>query len=165
MRRQPDINKKAFGARVAMRRRAIGWTAEQLANQIGMRQQGISSIEQGVTARPRLIRELASALRTTPEWLWWERGPEEIAAPKPMDAVAPAFTPETVYEVLVETFGYLGVSDPAKLAGNVILTLQGKLPTASLRKARAEFLRSAVDSATHPPTRAPAGTKRKSHRA
>ena len=78
----PQVDKRAFGQRVTRRREAMGMTQGTLAEMIGMRQQGIGNIEQGVVARPRLMRELATALRTTEAWLLWRQGPPD-ADPEP----------------------------------------------------------------------------------
>lgn len=75
--------KKAFGRRIAHRRSVVGISAAELASRVGMRQQGIASIEAGVVARPGRLMEIARELRTYEDWLLWERGPEE-------------FVPETV---------------------------------------------------------------------
>jgi SOS-response transcriptional repressor LexA len=68
---------KPFGARVAERRRKLGLTQQALADLVGMRQQGIVSIEAGHVGRPRRLRELAAALRTTDAWLLSREGAEE----------------------------------------------------------------------------------------
>lgn len=72
------VDKIAFGKRVAHRRQLLFPSAKALADAVGMKQQGIDSIEQGKVGRPRLLRELASALKTTEEWLLWQRGPEQV---------------------------------------------------------------------------------------
>jgi len=51
----------------------------ELAKAVGMRQQGIQSIEEGKSQRPRKLRELAAALDTTEEWLLGEP-PRDIPA-------------------------------------------------------------------------------------
>jgi SOS-response transcriptional repressor LexA len=73
------VNKKAFGARVLRKREALNMSQGVLAIRVGMKQQGIANIEKGIVARPRLLRELAQALRTTGEWLLWEDGPDQVA--------------------------------------------------------------------------------------
>jgi len=55
--------------RVRKARSELGLTQQQLAERAGMRQQGIQSIEDGTSKRPRRLVELARALGKTPEWL------------------------------------------------------------------------------------------------
>lgn len=74
------VDKQAFGQRVTARRQAMRFSQNQLAAAVGMKQQGIVSIEQGRVARPRLLREIAAALNTTEEWLLWREGPETVSA-------------------------------------------------------------------------------------
>jgi SOS-response transcriptional repressor LexA len=83
-----SVDKKAFGDRVAQRRGKLGLSQQALADAVGMRQQGIVSIEAGDVSRPRLLRELAAALHTSEEWLLWREGPQEVA---PRD-LGPAIT-------------------------------------------------------------------------
>lgn len=73
-----DVDKEAFGKRVARRRELLDLSQGQLADMVGMKQQGIDNIEQGVVKRPRLLKEIATALRTSEEWLLWEEGSEEV---------------------------------------------------------------------------------------
>lgn len=73
------IDKEAFGKRVARRRTAMNnMSAADLASRVGMKQQGIASIEAGIVKRPRFLREIARELRTTEDWLLWEMGPEVV---------------------------------------------------------------------------------------
>ena len=78
-------DEKALGARVAQRRGKLGLSQQALAALVGMRQQGIVSIEAGHVARPRRLIELAAALQTSEAWLLWRDGPEDAA---PAGAVA-----------------------------------------------------------------------------
>lgn len=78
------VNKKAFGERVAYRRVKLTWSQDDLAQAVGMSQQGIDNIEHGKSARPRGIQEIAEALETTPKWLQWEEGPEELPTIDPL---------------------------------------------------------------------------------
>lgn len=80
------VDKKAFGQRVAQRRQALKLSQGALAQLIGMKQQGVVSIEQGDVSRPRLLRELAVALKTTEQWLLWREG-DAAVAPAPADLV------------------------------------------------------------------------------
>ena len=79
-----NMEQKAFGARVAARRKKLGLSQQALADLVGMKQQGIVSIEAGHVARPRRMRELAAALQTSDVWLLWRDGPEDVAAPDPI---------------------------------------------------------------------------------
>lgn len=71
----PKVNKKAFGKRVAAAREALGLSQGDLAKIVGMRQQGIGSIENGDVERPRKLRELARALRKSEEFLLYGEEP------------------------------------------------------------------------------------------
>lgn len=77
-----------LGRRVAQRREKFGLPQKGLALLVGMKQQGIGSIEKGEVLRPRLLREIAAALRTTEDWLLYATPPED--APDPI--VGPNFT-------------------------------------------------------------------------
>ena len=81
---------RAFGARVAERRKKLGLTQQALADLVGMKQQGIVSIEAGHVERPRLLRELAASLHTSDTWLLWRDGHEDVA---PADAIPLARVP------------------------------------------------------------------------
>lgn len=88
-----EIDPYAFGARVQARRKTLDMTQTELADAIGMRQQGVGAIEAGEVQRPRKIDEIAAALKTSKEWLWWAVPPEEAlpsSAPQPDDP--PPFT-------------------------------------------------------------------------
>ena len=80
------VDKGAFGQRVVRRRELLGLSQNALAEAVGMKQQGIDNIEHGLVSRPRLLRELARALRTTEHWLLWRDGPENVA-PEPPEFV------------------------------------------------------------------------------
>ncbi|WP_170149843.1 XRE family transcriptional regulator [Rhodoplanes roseus] len=75
------VDRAAFGRRVASRRAKLKMSQAALAEAVGMKQQGIVAIEHGDVSRPRMLREIAAALRTTQEWLLWEDGPEEADSP------------------------------------------------------------------------------------
>lgn len=62
----------SLGKRVAARRTELKLTQADLAKKSGMKQQGIQSIENDEVSRPRRLREIASALQTTEEWLLGE---------------------------------------------------------------------------------------------
>lgn len=49
-----------------------------------MSQQGVDNIEQGIVGKPRNLLELASALSTSPEWLLYAEGAEEVRRADPM---------------------------------------------------------------------------------
>lgn len=71
----PKVNKKAFGKRVAAARDAAGMSQDELAAAVGMKQQGIGSIEKGEVERPRKLRELAQALSKSEEFLLYGEEP------------------------------------------------------------------------------------------
>lgn len=85
-----SVDKKAFGKRVAAKRKARGLSQPALAEAVGMSQQGINNLEQGVVQRPRGLIELAAALRTTPEWLLYGEGIETVAIDNPQEQLAAA---------------------------------------------------------------------------
>jgi transcriptional regulator with XRE-family HTH domain len=64
--------KRIHGDRVRQLRKERGLSQLKLAKAVGMRQQGIQSIEDGKSRRPRKLRELAWALQTTEGWLLGE---------------------------------------------------------------------------------------------
>lgn len=70
--------KHAIGARILMRRTELGISQVDLADAVGMKQQGIQSIEAGLVKRPGKLREIARALRTTQEWLIDQSGPKDL---------------------------------------------------------------------------------------
>jgi transcriptional regulator with XRE-family HTH domain len=72
-----DVDPHALGRRIASRRAKLGFSQNELAKHVGMQQQGVDAIEQGRVKRPRLLKELASALRTSEDWLLWRKGTEE----------------------------------------------------------------------------------------
>lgn len=55
--------------RVKQRRIEMNLSQSKLAEMVGMRQQSLHAIEAGHTKRPRLIIELAVALKCDPQWL------------------------------------------------------------------------------------------------
>ena len=73
------MKKPSLGERVRQLRKERGLSQMELAKAVGMRQQGIQSIEEGKSQRPRKLRELAAALGTTEEWLLGEP-PRDIPA-------------------------------------------------------------------------------------
>lgn len=81
------VDKKAFAARFAGRRKKVGISQAKLAKAAGMKQQGIQNIEAGIVERPRGIEELAEALLTTKKWLLWEEGPEELEPVNPIQQI------------------------------------------------------------------------------
>ncbi len=80
------VTRHPLGARVAMRRSELGLSQEKLADAIGMKQQGIASIEKGEVRRPRQLRELSEALHSPIEWLLDGEGPKEIDGDHPPSA-------------------------------------------------------------------------------
>lgn len=74
---------KKLGARIVALRTDLGLTQDQLAEASGFSQSNIWNIEHGKVERPRRLKELASALKTTQEALLGE--PEPNLAPEQMD--------------------------------------------------------------------------------
>jgi transcriptional regulator with XRE-family HTH domain len=64
--REPD---SSLGARLRKRRKEMGWTQTELAEQVGTSQAVIQKIENGKSLRPRILEELARALDVKPAWL------------------------------------------------------------------------------------------------
>lgn len=60
------------GARVSERLRVLGRSQGWLAAKVGMRQTGIQAIIAGRSKRPKKLREIATALKTTQEYLLGE---------------------------------------------------------------------------------------------
>lgn len=83
-----DRDSKAFGRRVAARRKKLGLSQQALADAVGMKQQGILNIEKGLVDRPRRQQELAEALQTTLQWLFHETGPEAVLTPNAAEQIA-----------------------------------------------------------------------------
>lgn len=72
----------AFGNRVRERRKALGISQDRLADISGYSQTNIGHIEQGKMKRPHIqAPAMAEALRTTTDYLLWEKGPKEIGPP------------------------------------------------------------------------------------
>ena len=115
----------AFAENVRMARERAGLTQPQLAELIGMSQQGIASIESGKVARPRKLRELAKALRVSEAWLLNETkllsedgmskgefdrsfpsdGYKELAQVAASISAKPASTPNASFPPRYEPFG------------------------------------------------------------
>lgn len=70
-----------FAARFTAARVASGLSQEALGKIVGLTQQAIQAIENGTTAQPRKIKQIALALGTTPEALLFGTGAAEPAAP------------------------------------------------------------------------------------
>lgn len=66
-----------IGKRISRRRIDLGISQTDLAVAVGMKQQGIQSIEDGKVERPRKLKEIASALRTSQDFLLTGRGQPE----------------------------------------------------------------------------------------
>lgn len=62
-------NTEIDGRRVRIAREAKGLSQPQLADLVGMSQQGINEIEQGRSKRPRKLPEIAEALGRSTDWL------------------------------------------------------------------------------------------------
>lgn len=71
-------------------REAAGLSQPQLAERVGMSQQGIAAIETGDSLRPRKIRELARAVGRSEAWLLGESS-DAAPAPAPNASFPPTF--------------------------------------------------------------------------
>jgi len=83
---------ETIGKRVRARRIELGLSQTDLGEKVGMKQQGIQSIEDGKSERPRKLRELAVALETTQEWLLGEAEPTHFLVSeelRPVDKSVP----------------------------------------------------------------------------
>lgn len=69
-----EVDKVAFGKRVAERRTALGLSQTDLANAAGMKQQGVASIEKGDVERPRKLKEIAETLGVSEDYLLYAKG-------------------------------------------------------------------------------------------
>lgn len=70
--------KHPIGARIAERRVELGISQASLAETVDMKQQSIASIEAGDVKRPGKLREIATALLTTEDWLLTQKGPKNV---------------------------------------------------------------------------------------
>jgi transcriptional regulator with XRE-family HTH domain len=69
-----EVDKVAFGKRVAERRIALGLSQTDLATAAGMKQQGVASIEKGDVERPRKLKEIAETLGVSEDYLLYAKG-------------------------------------------------------------------------------------------
>lgn len=58
-----------FGQRIRARREELGLTQEQIASQIGIKQQSYQAIESGNVKKPRYLYEISLALKCDMAWL------------------------------------------------------------------------------------------------
>jgi len=58
-----------LGGRLRFKRKARGWTQQQLADKVGTSQAVIQKIENGKSLRPRNLNSIAMALGVSPAWL------------------------------------------------------------------------------------------------
>ena len=64
-----EVKVMSLAARFKTRRTELGMTQVEVANEAGVSQQSIESIESGRTRKPRSLLDLARALKCSPEWL------------------------------------------------------------------------------------------------
>ena len=84
VRSHPIIPAMSIGERAKLRRNELKLSQAQVAEAMTragfrMTQQGVAKIEAGGTERPRGLREMAVALKTSDEWLLEETGPKTAA--------------------------------------------------------------------------------------
>lgn len=78
-----DIGKgMGIGDRIRARREQLGMSQEELADAVGMKQQGIQSIEAGNSKHPRKLREIANTLKIAETYL---RGETDLDHLRPED--------------------------------------------------------------------------------
>jgi len=71
---------ETLSSRLKQKRTELKLSQTQLAELVGMKQQSIQQIEAGETQRPRLLLELAEALRCEPTWLLYGSNRKRKAA-------------------------------------------------------------------------------------
>ena len=69
-------DESTLAGRLRKRRKDIGWTQIQLAEEVGTSQAVIQKIENGKSLRPRILEDLATALDVLPSWLMF--GVDEV---------------------------------------------------------------------------------------
>lgn len=134
------VNPQQLGARVAQRRAALGMTQDDLAGAIGMKQQGIDSIEAGRVKRPRLLRELARTLQTAEDWLLWGEGPQEAGIdPATQNARLGAMA---AFDAMIPVYGHAagGKDGEFPLNGNRIGEIPAPSPLRGVRDAYAVYV-------------------------
>lgn len=79
-----------IGARIRARRRELGWTQEELARRLGLRQNVISRLEAGNVNNPsvQMIRSLARVLGVTADYLigMYDDDPTDASSLAPVGA-------------------------------------------------------------------------------
>lgn len=80
-----DADPKEFGKRLKSRRKELGLSQVDLAAAAGYSQSNVGWLESGKAKDIRAqAMDLAGPLRTTLDWLLWEKGPKEVG-PHVMD--------------------------------------------------------------------------------
>ena len=69
-------DESTLAGRLRKRRKDIGWTQIQLAEEVGTSQAVIQKIENGKSLRQRILEDLATALDVLPSWLMF--GVDEV---------------------------------------------------------------------------------------
>jgi transcriptional regulator with XRE-family HTH domain len=77
-----------LGQRIRDRRRELGWTQEELARRLGVRQNVISRLESGTVSNPSIamIRNLARVLGVTADYLVGMYDDDPNGSPGPLEA-------------------------------------------------------------------------------
>jgi phage repressor protein C with HTH and peptisase S24 domain len=83
--------KPPIAERLKSAREAMGWSQPELADRVGMSQQGIAAIESGSSRRPQKIREIARAVQVTEAWLLGETEESAPAQPAANASLPPTF--------------------------------------------------------------------------
>lgn len=83
-----------LGERIELRLKALGYSQSWLASRAGMKQPGVQAIISGRVDRPRKLKEIATALETSQEYLLGETDdptPPEGVSEKIPPAIMEAF--------------------------------------------------------------------------
>lgn len=75
-----EVDPHDFGRRILQRRESLKLSQDDLAAAVGQgtKQQTVDNWEHGKVKRPRVLLEIAKALRTSQEWLLYGEGSEEL---------------------------------------------------------------------------------------
>ncbi len=91
------LDTTTLAARVKEARESLGMSQPELAERVGMSQQGIGAIEAGRSKRPTKLRELARALQRSEAWLLGEDDGASATVGATIPAGAPKPSPNSSY--------------------------------------------------------------------
>lgn len=72
-----DSTKEAIAKRIALRRLELGWSQQEVAEKLGIRQGHVSAVENEGVSTLDSIQRWAKVLRCNPVWLAYGAGPIE----------------------------------------------------------------------------------------